>query len=324
MIPTMHRIVRTLAGSLSLLLVAVTLNAQAPDSVLQRLADTLTVGDYCRVTRAVLEQPTVVSAVSEDRAILEQALQRVCDPRAVGLRLRELIGAGAPTLASVARLRQDGLKTVLVAPLDSAMTVIFRSLRNPDLAPVMRAALGEVNNTTFFTSVNVPQDLFVQQARDRAIERLAKYERKLGPQSPKLNGLEVFLNYAAQRWVPGFAPSVTRGPSPLELITSYVPGYGTIVANRVVATSATEFGLRHYLFGSAWGKTGWRALLRPAYMSAGLLVASNRSNGLAWPWDKQSRPGVFVAWGETKIGWVPGRTGSVMIARQLQFIPFVF
>lgn len=324
MTPTLRWSARAIAMVLVALFIPAAARGQARDTVLERLADTLTVGDYCRVTREVLAQPAVRSAVSEDRALLDQSVDRVCDPRSIGLRLRELIGAGSPTLASVARLRQDGLKSVLVAPLDSAMTQIFSRLRSAELVPVIRIALGDSANTAFFTIVNVPQELFVQQARDRSLQRLAKYERKLGPQSPKLNGLEVALNYAAQRWVPGFAPSVTRGPSSLELITAYVPSYGTIVSRRVVATSATEFGMRHYLFGPDWGKRGWRAVLRPAYVSGGLLVASNRINGLAWPWDRQSKPGAFFGWGETKIGWVPGRNGSVLIARQLQFIPFVF
>lgn len=324
MIRSCRSYMRALAAFVALSVGTASVGAQAPDTVLMRQADTLTVGDYCRVMRSVMQQPSVAAAVADERPYLDQALQRVCDPRAAALRLRELTGRGAPTLSSVARLRQDALSSVLAAPLDSAMTTLYGRLRDPALIPVIRTALGDAANTEFFTIVEVPQALFLLEARDRTLARLAKYERKLGPQSPKLNGIEILMNYAAQRWIPGFAPSPTRGPSPLELITSYVPSYGTVAAKRVVAASATEFGVRHYLFGPSWGQTGWRGIIRPAYMSAGLLVASNRSNSLAWPWDRQSRPGAFLGWGEVKVGWVPGRTGSVMIARQVQFVPFAF
>lgn len=300
------------------------LGAQAGDSTLLARADSLTVGDYCRVTTHVVAQPTVVTALAGERAIVTQALAKVCDTGVAALRLRELTATGAATLPAVARLRQGEYHDILRTPLDSAMAILGSRLRGSDMRPVVKAALGDTANTTFFTVTETARLMFVREARDRSLMRLAHYERKLGLQSPKLNGVEVLLNYAAQRWVPGFAATVTKGPSPLEVITSYVPTYGTYANKTFVAASASEFGIRHYMFGSDWGATGWRGLLRPAYVSAGLLVASNRAGALVAPWDGSSRSGAFIGWGETKVAWVPGRTGALLITRQVQFIPFAF
>ena len=300
------------------------LAAQAGDSTLLKRADSLTVADYCRVATRVVAQPTVVTALAGERALVTQALEKVCDRDVAALRLRELTATGAATLPAVARLRQQEYHDILRAPLDTAMGILNSRLRANDVRPVVKSAIGDSANVVFFTVLSTAQSMYVREARDRTLVRLANYERKLGLQSPKLNGIEVLLNYAAQRWVPGFAATVAKGPSPLEVITSYVPTYGTYANNHFVAASASEFGLRHYMFGSDWGATGWRGLLRPAYISAGLIVANNRTGALVAPWDGSSRSGAFLGWGETKVAWVPGRSGALLITRQVQFIPFAF
>ena len=309
---------------------AMPLGAQAGDSTLLARADSLTVGDYCRTTTHIVTQPTVVTALSDTgalvtKAVVMQAIATLCDRNVTALRLRELTSTGPSTLPAVARLRQQEYHDIVRGPLDSAMTIIGLGLRvRPAMRAVIRTAVGDTANLAFFTVTETARLMFVREARDRSLARLANYERKLGLQSPKLNGVEVLLNYAAQRWVPGFAATVTKGPSPLEVITAYVPTYGTYANRKFVAASASEFGLRHYMFGSDWGATGWRGLLRPAYISAGLIIASNRTGALVAPWDGSSRSGAFVGWGETKVAWVPGRTGALLITRQVQFIPFAF
>jgi hypothetical protein len=298
--------------------------AQPADLLLIARADSITVGDYCAVHRNVLRQPTVTAAVADERTLIDAALDRVCDPRVAAVRLRELTGAGAATMPAVARLRQDAALLVSLVPLDTAMQILSSRLRSTELRPIVKAALGDSANAEFFRISDTPRLLFVREARDRALGRLARYARKLGPQSPKLNAIEVLLNYSAQRWVPGFAPSVERGPSPLEVIAAYVPAYGTVAGGRAVTVSSSEFGLRHYLFGPKWGATGWKALIRPAYVSAGAIVANDRSGAISWPWDGRSRVGGFVGWGETKVAYVHGRRGRFLVTRQVQFIPFAF
>ncbi len=309
---------------------ATVLGAQAGDSTLLARADSLTVGDYCRTTTHIVTQPAVATALGDTGALVTrtavmQAVATVCDRSVTALRLRELTATGPSTLPAVARLRQQAYHDIARGPLDSAMTIIGLGLRaRSEMRAAIRTAVGDSASTAFVNVTTTAQQLFVREARDRSLARLANYERKLGLQSPKLNGVEVLLNYAAQRWMPGFAATITKGPSPLEVIASYVPTYGTYANKHFVAASASEFGLRHYMFGNAWGATGWKGLLRPAYFSIGLIVANNRTGALVAPWDGSSRSGAFVGWGETKVAYVPGRTGALLITRQVQFIPFAF
>ncbi len=301
--------------------------AQATDSarVVQTvLADTLTVGHYCAVVRNAMSRDAVQRLLADDLPLVEAKAERVCDPRVAPLLLRSLTGQGAVSLAAVARTRQKAYSEVAAARLDTAMRTLRPLLRSRDVQPTINAALGDSAAQVFRAVLDAPALYFTAAALDRSLERLSRYERKLGLQSPKLNAIEVLLNYSAQRWMPGFAPSITRGPSPLELIASYVPAYATIDGRKLTAVSASEFGVRSYLFGDQWGKDGKAGLLKPAYWSIGALVASDRNGALAWPWDGRTRTGAFIGWGELKVGYLPGRKSSVIVTRQLQFIPFVF
>lgn len=320
--------VRTTAHAILALactLVAAPLHAQAAtDNALLARADSITVGDYCSATRTVVRAPAVHTALQPDDALLDAALDRVCDPRVAALRLRELTASGAAPLAAVARLRQEAYRTVQAAPLDSAMQVLVGRLRQADIRPVVTASVPDSVNRAFVRATETARLLFLMSARDRTLQRLANYERKLGPSSPKLNGVEVLLNYAAQRWVPGFRGSPIGGPSPWEVVTAYVPTYATIAGSRLVPAAASEVGLRHYNFSRTWGVGGWRNLIRPPYVSIGAAVASDRPGTLTLPWEDKSRVGAFIGWGAVKLAWVPGRNGQVMITRQLQVVPFAF
>ncbi len=298
--------------------------ATVPRPVVTVFADTLTVGHYCAVVRDAMSRDAVQRVLADNLPLVEAKAGKVCDPRVAPLLLRSLTGRGAVSLAAVARQRQKAYSEVAAARLDTAMRTLRPFLRGRDVQPTINSALGDSAAQVFRAVLDAPALYFTAAALDRSLERLSRYERKLGLQSPKLNAVEVLLNYSAQRWVPGFAPSVTRGPSPFELIASYVPTYATVQNRKATAVSASEFGVRGYLFGDNWGKDGRAGILKPAYWSIGALVASDRNGALAWPWDGRTRTGAFVGWGELKIGYVPGRTSSVMVTRQMQFIPFVF
>jgi hypothetical protein len=266
----------------------------------------------------------VLRALDDERALVESQVARICEPRVAPMALRALTGGGAASFSAVARRQQAAYRELVAAPLDTAMQIVRSRLRGSVVRPIIRDSVGDAAAQALLRVTETAQLLFVREARDRSLARVARYERKLGPQSPKLNIVEVLANYGAQRWVPGFAPSVSRGPSPLELIASYVPTYATLVDKKPVAVSTSEFGVRGYLFGDDWGKDGKAGVLKPAYWSLGAIVASDKSGALAWPWDGRTRTGVFVGWGAMKVGYVPGRKSSVLITRQMQVIPFVF
>jgi len=310
---------------LALLLQATVLGAQAAnDSSLLARADSITVGDYCAAVRTIMSKDTVLRALDDQRILVEFQVEQLCDPRVAPMSLRSLTGSGSASLAAVARRRQSAYQQAAAAPLDTVMRIVRSQLRGPFVRPLLPGLIGDSAAQAFTRIAETAQLLFVREARERSLRRVANYERKLGPTSPQLNGVEVLLNYSAQRWIPGFAPSVTRGPSPLELIATYVPTYATITDSKAVAVSASEFGVRGYLFGDGWGKTGRMGIIKPSYWSLGALAASDRSGALAWPWDGRTRTGAFIGWGEMKVGYVPGRKGSVIVTRQMQVIPFVF
>ena len=307
------------------LLVARILGAQNPaDAPLLARADSLTVGNYCDAASNAASAPTIRAALADDAALVDAQLARICDQRVRPLTLRALTGGGRASLAAVGRLRGTALHEALVSPLDTAMQIVRSRLRGADVRPLLRTAVGDSAARVLTVVTETAQGLFVREARDRALARLANYERKLGPTSAKLNAVELLLNYGAQRFVPGFSPNVTRGPSPLELVASYVPTYATVAGKQLTAVSASELGARWYLFGAPWGKDGVAGLLRPSYLSVGAIVTSDNNGALAWPWDGRSRTGGYVSWGALKLGYVPGRKGAWMVSRQVQLLPFVF
>ena len=287
-------------------------------------ADTLTLGDYCIAARRVMTPDTVRKVLGTQSSVVAINIERLCDPRVASFSLRSLTGSEPASLRAVARQKQGAYHEVGRLPLDSIFTIVDRELRDDEPRKAIRASLSAADAQAFVNLSETARRVFLADAGQRSLEHLSNYERKLGPQSPKLNAIEVLLNYSAQRWVPGFAPSIARGPSPLELIASYVPTYATIADKRAAAVSASEFGIRGYLFGKDWGATGKAGLLKPAYWSLGALVASDKSGALAWPWDGKTRTGAFIGWGEVKVGYVPGRKGALVLTRQMQIIPFVF
>jgi len=286
-------------------------------------ADSISVGDYCRLAQRVLSNRTVVTALADDSATAKLSAASICDPLLSDFSLRALRGEAPAPLASIARVRTGGYSAVRGTLFD-AMDEFRAAVTSPEARAALRQS---ADNATVMELVRVTEtahSLLVLAARDSALSRLRRYERKLGPTSARLNAPEVVLNYAAQRWVPGFGPRPQSGPSPLELVASYVPTYATIVDDRLQAVSASEFGLRWYMFGERFGAEGLKGLLFPSYWSAGALVVSDRNGALVWPWDGRTRTGAFVSWGAIKIAHVGGRQGEWIVSRQMQIIPFVF
>lgn len=298
--------------------------AASPPNAVLALADVRTLGDYCKASRNVMALDTVKKLLGARTAEVQSNVDKLCDPRVAAFTLRTLVGDKPATFTAVARRQQEAYHEVARVPLRDVTVLVDRELReDADMRRAIRTALPDVS-TPFVEVTEVARRLFLEEAGARSLRHLANYERKLGPQAPQLNGVEVLLNYSAQRWLPGFAPSIKRGPSPLELIANYAPDYATRADSKTVAVSASEFGVRGYLFGDNWGKTGKAGILKPSYWSLGALVVSDKNAALSWPWDGRTRTGVFVGWGEVKVGYVAGRKGSVLITRQMQFIPYLF
>jgi hypothetical protein len=294
-----------------------------PDAALQARADSITVGDYCRVAQQVLASPAVVRTIDADSSAARLSAATICDPLLSSFSLLALTGRAPAPLAAVARVDTKGF-SVARRGIFEAMSEFRATVLAPDVRDSVRNAIGPELSAELARVSSTAQSLLTAAARDRALVRLARYERKLGPTSPRLNGPEVLLNYAAQRWIPGFRATPLGGPSPLEVVASYVPSYVTSVDRKPQAVSASEFGVRYYLFGEQFGAEGVRGLLLPTYWSVGVLTASDRNGALVWPWDGRTRTGAYFSWGSIKVGYVRGRRGEWLVTRQFQAVPFLF
>lgn len=302
------------------------LGAQAPepppDGALLRRADSLTVGEYCRFAQRILADQRVVQALADDANGARASAAVICNPLLSSFSLLALTGRAPAPLSAVARVRTNVYHEAQRGILD-AMGEFRSAVANAALRPVVRSSLG-ADNAAFVRLRETAQDLDAAMARDRALTRLANYERKLGPTSARLNGAEVVLNYAAQRWIPGFKPTPLRGPSPLEVVASYAPGYVTVVRSIPTPVSVSEFGLRWYLFGERFGRAGAAGVLFPSYASLGVITASDDNGALVWPWKGRDRSGVFASWGSLKVGYIDRVEGRWLVSKQFQAVPFVF
>ncbi|MEP7383338.1 MAG: hypothetical protein ABI910_16740, partial [Gemmatimonadota bacterium] len=156
----------------------------------------------------------------------------------------------------------------------------------------------------------------------QSLEKLNRFERKYGPDSPRLNIVEVGLNYVAQ-WVPLFKPNAEGWPSRFEVVTSYVPLYLTVVDSRARPVTVAELGLRGYLWRRGWGGSEGGAL-RPGYISFGVALAGDRDGAFVSPLKGTRRVGGYFGWGETKLAILGGKERRLLLTRQFQMVPWVF
>ena len=307
--------------------------APDPNAALQARADSITVGDYCQVAQQVLSSRGVVEILASDSASARVSAATICDPFLSSFSLRAIFGGGgasgtgAPVrtpLPAVARVHTGGSPASRMTIID-AMSDFRATVRGADAREAIRDTIGADINSQLVRVSETAQGLLTAAARDRTLDRIARYERKLGPTSPKLNGPEVLLNYAAQLWIPGFRATELGGPSHLELVASYSPGYVPLTDESLTVVSAAEFGMRYYLFGERFGGSGWRGVLLPTYWSAGVITVSDRDGALVWPWEGDENSGGYLGWGALKIAYVSGREGGKwLVSKQFQAIPFVF
>lgn len=295
----------------------------SPDSALRHRADSITVGDYCRIAQQALSIPAVIQALGADSSSARSNAALICNPLLSSFSLLALTGRTPAPIQAVARLDPNVYSEAQLGILD-AMSEFRAEVRSPEMRGVVSGAVGAETNTELVRISETAHSLVVTMARDRALERLANYERKLGPSSARLNLPEVLLNYAAQRWVPGFRPTPLEGPSPWEVVASYSPAYVTFVNGTPVPVSTAEFGLRRYLFGERFGKSGFAGFVFPSYWAVGALTASDENGALVWPWKGRDRSGAYVSWGSIKVGYVNRDRGSWLVSKQFQAVPFVF
>jgi hypothetical protein len=318
-------LIRRLAIAGAIATAHATLGAQdvTPEMALLARADSITLGEYCDVAERVLAVGAVIRALEADSTDARSNAAIICDPLLSSFSLLALSGGSAAPMAAVARLRTEG-SSAARERVFAAMSEFRAAVRSDPVRRTVRDSGGTTLSAELTRVAETAQQLFTLGARDRALARLARYERKLGPRSARLNFPEVLLNYAAQRWVPGFRPTPLGGPSPWELVASYAPGYATMVGGRVEPVSASEFGLRRYLFGDRFSQPGLLGLVLPTYWAVGVVTASDRNGALVWPWQGADRSGAYVSWGTIKLAYIKRDRGTWLMGKQFQIVPFVF
>lgn len=157
-----------------------------------------------------------------------------------------------------------------------------------------------------------------------SIEKLRRYEKRYGPGTPPLNGVELLLNYAVQS-APNFGPDDDGWPGALEIIAAYDTSYLTAVDEEPELLSVGELGLRCYMYAAGWGEqTGLAGFLKPGYVGLGLVVAGEDDGPFVPPWRGEPRFGGFLTWGALKLAYVAGDESRFMVSRELEFIPWLF
>lgn len=228
----------------------------------------------------------------------------------------------APTV----RARRDFAAGVIPGVYLSVQDALFNTLGD-SLVRLGRASLSS------------PMDCVLrslrQQALNRQLDNLRRFERKFGPTSVKLNFVEVLANYGLQflPWPKLTGVDASGSPRPWEAVVAYRTTYLTITGltgdtGKVSpqAVSTAEFGLRHYNFGETWG-TGSNAiarLVKPGYWSAGIIIAPESNGAMRYPWRGDSRWGPYIAWGTLKIGYLTGHDRRVVVSREVMLVPYVF
>lgn len=279
------------------------------------------------VDAAIARAAFAASAPGLER-VLQSSLAIVRASDALEWSVKDVAEAFAerPRIADIARLtsrsedRRNALARVraLDPPLSAAGAIIDNELTQSLVAAAGTDAAGEVLApwTQFYRAL-------LERSRDESLEKLRRYERKFGPTSARLNGVEVLLNYAVQG-VPRFGPDAQGWPGRFEAVAAYSPSYLTWSEGDARIVSVGEFGLRAYFFGESWGRAGPEGLLRPAFATFGLAITSERDSPLRWPWQGDARIGAFVSWGELKVAYVTGPNARVLVSRQFQLVPLLF
>ncbi|MGQ0641592.1 MAG: hypothetical protein ACT4P6_12630 [Gemmatimonadaceae bacterium] len=203
------------------------------------------------------------------------------------------------------------------------------------LLNVLRDSLVRLGRTSLVNPVDCVLRTLRQQALNRQLENLRRFERKFGPSSVKLNFVEVLANYGLQflPWPKLTGVDRSGSPRPWEAVVAYRTTYLTLTSLTgdsstfsPQAVSSAEFGLRHYNFGESWG-TGSSTIsrmLKPGYWSLGFIIAPERNGALRYPWRGESRWGPYLAWGNVKIGWLSGHDRRVVVSREVMLVPYVF
>ena len=237
-----------------------------------------------------------------------------------------------PSFSDVARWRSEP-HAPWVQPWFYDALVRLRRLANAagtGIGPQLVAKFGSAAADHFIAPMDELETKVLRNAQAINTEKLRRYELKFGPESARLNIVEVVVTYLLERpaWSP-FAPD-ENGPSPFELVSSY--STSGLTASRTAEdklrghlVAGAHAGFRFYRFGET--KAGGNALqkfLAPKYLGAGAFFIGAQDRPLISPLENGHRSGGFLDWGPARAGFTLGRDWRAVIGVGKQILPYLF
>lgn len=200
---------------------------------------------------------------------------------------------------------------------------VIRQVANNQLADSLDSAIGKEGRREILQPLTDFHADLLHASLQQSLERIRKYEVKFGPNSARLNLLEVMLNMLLQS-APGFGPNENGDPGSFEVLAGYTTTYFTLDDGDVGLVAAGEIGLRRYMFGRGWGKRGFIGYIKPNHVSAGLYMGSTETGPLAWPWRDSPNYGAFMGWGGLKVAYTLEEENRLLISREFHVVPWLF
>ncbi len=192
----------------------------------------------------------------------------------------------------------------------------------------LRQQLDSARQEVLLAPMNAFETRELESALQDRMRNLEMLEIKYGPNSARLNVLEMAVNHFLLRGIPAFGVDGEGRPGPLELVLAYSTSYLTPSWSRhdgtgIIITSACEGGLRIYFLKHGWGRNA----LLPAYMTVGGLLAAKDNGILRNPFETTPDFGGFLSWGAIKAGVLFANDADeprFVLNKQFQFIPYLF
>jgi hypothetical protein len=198
------------------------------------------------------------------------------------------------------------------------------------IGPRLVAAYGAGVADHFIAPMDELETKILRRAQAKNAEKLRRYEIKYGPESARLNIVEVVINYALERpsWSP-LAPG-EDGPNPFELVAMYTTSEFTASRSaddkllpHVVSGAFT--GLRYYRFDIDSARRGRiKQFLSPQHLSAGAFFMGSTDHALISPFEDGHRTGGFLEWGMARAAVTVGHDWRVVVGVGKQILPYLF
>lgn len=294
-------------------------SAQVPAAFDTAYVRTATLGELLRSARVGDAIANTQSGFETGHVVLARLIDRLGRPEIQDIKLH-VIADGRVEFQTVLRKQPSTSLTPTEAAAIDTLSRIMYQLYPRVLTPIV----GNDSVGRLLDPVIALQFVLRNNSMLESREKLHRFETKYGPGAPVRNIAEVVLNYGAQ-WLPGFRSDGAGWPSRFELITAYVPTYLRVPLSDGVSGAVTvaEVGARAYIWKPGWGgKRG--GVLRPAYISFGVVVAGGRDGALASPLKGASRFGAFAGWGDAKIAVVGGQNARLLVTRTFHIVPWAF